>query len=282
MEFNCQNCDRELDEDMNDCPYCGEHVDKEYKKEILSRKRKKHRAESKKQADENEREEQFLDAIYENDENKIRSMLNGNENGNAKSKRKTKALIGAVKEGNLKMVKLLIEEGVDLDITDGDGWTALMHATEKGYVPIVEMLIDEGANVSIRIGEDYKDIKAEIGRVLKLMWTLPGSQSRADKQRSHDKRRRFLGEKGHSNVYIRPKKGWTALKIADNEYWREDRDEHYEIKRMIKRERPCGTAADRAGNVTLGIFFALVGLGYLLRTNASFSDWFFRLVGLKK
>jgi hypothetical protein len=57
-------------------------------------------------------------------------------------------LMCAVEKGNIEIVKLLIENGADVNIKSGRG-TALHIAVEYGYPDIVRLLLDKGAEVSI-------------------------------------------------------------------------------------------------------------------------------------
>ena len=56
-------------------------------------------------------------------------------------------LIKATKSGDVLLVKKLIEEGYDLDVTDSSSRTALHIACSFGRLEIVELLIEGGANV---------------------------------------------------------------------------------------------------------------------------------------
>ena len=52
--------------------------------------------------------------------------------------------------GKTDMVKLLVENGADVNHQDDDGRTPLHWAARKGHLAIVEFLIDEGAGVDVR------------------------------------------------------------------------------------------------------------------------------------
>lgn len=54
-------------------------------------------------------------------------------------------------DGNLPMVKLLIEYHADLDDADTYGWTPIGHAAFKGYVDICRVLVDAGANLDLLV-----------------------------------------------------------------------------------------------------------------------------------
>jgi len=59
----------------------------------------------------------------------------------------TEALFKAIQEKNSKMVKLLIEDGVDVNSFDNE-YTALSLAARSGNVEIAKMLLAHGAKVS--------------------------------------------------------------------------------------------------------------------------------------
>ncbi|KFY00368.1 hypothetical protein V490_01391 [Pseudogymnoascus sp. VKM F-3557] len=54
-------------------------------------------------------------------------------------------------DGNLPMVKLLLQYHADLDDPDTYGWTPIGHAAFKGYVDICRVLIDAGANLDLLV-----------------------------------------------------------------------------------------------------------------------------------
>jgi ankyrin repeat protein len=82
-----------------------------------------------------------------------------------------KSLLDAVYEGDLQRVKSVLDQGADVNAKDIDGWTALMYASLNGYADIVKYLIDHGADINVKnkYGEtalllaskhDYQDIVA--------------------------------------------------------------------------------------------------------------------------
>lgn len=56
--------------------------------------------------------------------------------------------IAAAKNGSNSKVKQLIKSGIDINIKDSDGRTALMLACDSNYLMVVITLIDSGANVN--------------------------------------------------------------------------------------------------------------------------------------
>ena len=45
-------------------------------------------------------------------------------------------------------LKRLLENGIDINAKDGDGWTALMDASNKGNLEIAKYLLENGADIN--------------------------------------------------------------------------------------------------------------------------------------
>jgi ankyrin repeat protein len=71
-------------------------------------------------------------------------------------------LISAADMGQLEIVKLLVERGVDVDATTVDGVTPLMYAAQNGHTEIMEYLISRGADVN---ATPHNDVTPLIGAV---------------------------------------------------------------------------------------------------------------------
>ena len=56
------------------------------------------------------------------------------------------ALIQYSALGDIDEVTFLLEEGVDPNLTDDEGYSALQAAAENGYLEVVQLLIEKGAN----------------------------------------------------------------------------------------------------------------------------------------
>ena len=60
-----------------------------------------------------------------------------------------KAWFDAAKIGNLELIKYLVAEGIDIDVSDSEfGSTALIMASRYGYTDIVEFLVSVGADLN--------------------------------------------------------------------------------------------------------------------------------------
>ena len=64
-------------------------------------------------------------------------------------------LIEAIKSGNAASVKELIENGVQLDQQDKQGWTPLNWAAGSGQLEIVDLLLQHGAD-PLAVGRDLR------------------------------------------------------------------------------------------------------------------------------
>ena len=64
-------------------------------------------------------------------------------------------------DGHTSMVKLLIENGADLELKDDIGCTALMHAAMEGRASVVKLLVEAGAEDPIGgfVGEEMKRLE---------------------------------------------------------------------------------------------------------------------------
>ena len=66
-----------------------------------------------------------------------------------------KALIRSARHGEIDNVKLLLDQGADIEEKNVDGWTALFAATSAGHVDIVRLLLERGSKM-MRFNDDTK------------------------------------------------------------------------------------------------------------------------------
>ena len=78
----------------------------------------------------------------------VRFLLEQGANANAKDNQGTTALIGAAYNGHAEIVKALLAYGADSNAKQYDGQTALMGAAFRGHAEIVKILLADGADVS--------------------------------------------------------------------------------------------------------------------------------------
>ena len=53
----------------------------------------------------------------------------------------------AAKEGNLELVRLLVEQGADKDKADRVGCTPLFWGCDRGHIDVVKYLVEQGASL---------------------------------------------------------------------------------------------------------------------------------------
>lgn len=63
---------------------------------------------------------------------------------------KSKIFLDAARIGNAKILEALLFEGIDVNVKDKDGWTALMWAAYKCHYEIVDLLLKNGADINMK------------------------------------------------------------------------------------------------------------------------------------
>ena len=58
-------------------------------------------------------------------------------------------------EGHSEVVKILLENGAQVDLQKENGWYALMCASPKGHAEVVKILLENGAQVDLQNNEKY-------------------------------------------------------------------------------------------------------------------------------
>jgi uncharacterized protein len=108
------------------------------------------------------------------------------------------ALMIAAKQGNLYMVRLLIDKGARVNARGKDGWTGLIWAAHDGHLEVIKLLIEKGAKVNAKSkkGETSLINAATMGHLEVV---------------------RLLIDKG-ADVHAKTKDGDTALKLAEKGY----------------------------------------------------------------
>lgn len=102
----------------------------------------------------NEEEKQFLNACEKGDYGYVSDVLNHNKSfANLKDEYGDSALIKAIHSEKKNIVKLLIENGADVNARSNTGGTALIAATGayNEDIEIVTLLINAGANVNVKM-----------------------------------------------------------------------------------------------------------------------------------
>lgn len=107
-------------------------------------------------------------------------------------------LLAAAESGLTDVVKELLEEGVDVNIRDKNGFTPLILAAERGFAATVQVLLDNNAEINTK---EYL-----FGRTA-LMWAV---------KNGHYETVKSLLKK-HADVNIEDRNDLTALKFATME-----------------------------------------------------------------
>jgi ankyrin repeat protein len=94
---------------------------------------------------------EFLKAVKADDRRGIRDRQRKGANVNAKDGDGVPAMILAAEQGNLDLMKFILELGVNVDgRTEGRRDTALMRRAEIGDMEAVNFLVSSGANVNLK------------------------------------------------------------------------------------------------------------------------------------
>ena len=101
-----------------------------------------------------DKDEALKMAAAEDDLESVERLLREGAHINArKGAYRTTALMEASVQGNLAVMRFLIENGADVNLVDKDGWTALMGATVEGRLESVKLLLELGAEVDAQNDE---------------------------------------------------------------------------------------------------------------------------------
>ncbi|KAI9861085.1 MAG: hypothetical protein M1813_005514 [Trichoglossum hirsutum] len=99
-----------------------------------------------------------------------------------------------INNGHKAVVQLVVEKGADINVRDGEGWTALHRAVKAEAVVVVQLLVEKGANINTKDNE---------GRVA-LHWAA---------QNGHVAVVQLLVEK-RVDTNVKHNRGLTALHLA--------------------------------------------------------------------
>lgn len=104
--------------------------------------------------------------------------------------------------GHFDIVRYLVEQGAEIDSKADDKATPLSHAAAKGHVDIVDFLIDEGADVNIkdRDGDFPLGLAAEEGHVEIVKLLLKNGADVKMKNAENKTALQIARENGHSKV----------------------------------------------------------------------------------
>ena len=96
---------------------------------------------------------ELIEAAKVGDTVKLKRLINQGVNVNVTNVKGTTALMWAAYKNHIEFVKVLIDSGVDVNAKTEDGWTALMDAAIEGHAAMLKILIDAGADVNATQGD---------------------------------------------------------------------------------------------------------------------------------
>ena len=91
---------------------------------------------------------ELLDHIREGSLRDVNRLLDEGADANSETEFGMPAVVMAAFKGHQQVVQALLDAGADIESTDGPGLTALMYAGWQGHVDIVNDLIAAGADVN--------------------------------------------------------------------------------------------------------------------------------------
>ena len=92
----------------------------------------------------------LIDAAKNGDIKNVRELIENGADVGAKNNDGEKALHWAAWNGHVDVAKVLIEKGANVDAKDNVGWTALHYAAQEGHVDVAKVLIEKGADVDAK------------------------------------------------------------------------------------------------------------------------------------
>jgi ankyrin repeat protein len=94
--------------------------------------------------------EDLIDAASRGDLKKVKMLLNEGADVNTRDINGRTPLHYAAARGHLDTVKFLVDRGADVNTRNVDGWTPLHEAAAWGHLDVVEFLLDRGADVNAK------------------------------------------------------------------------------------------------------------------------------------
>ena len=138
----------------------------------------------------------LLKAAGGDDISQVKDLLDEGLDVNGKNKNGWSALMIAASKGNMEMLKLLIEKGAAVDEKNAQGQTPLIFAAHWGHADVVRLLIEQGVNVNLQMNDGWTALIDSIGM-------------------DHTEVAKILIKSG-ADMNAKGKKGWTALMAAAN------------------------------------------------------------------
>ncbi|MDR1382777.1 MAG: ankyrin repeat domain-containing protein [Planctomycetaceae bacterium] len=84
----------------------------------------------------------------------VKNLVEKGVDVNTKGKNGEQPLVAAARSGNLEIVKYLVEKGADINVKNNDGFFPLLLAVIKGDLDIVKYLVEKGAGINVKDDND--------------------------------------------------------------------------------------------------------------------------------
>lgn len=94
--------------------------------------------------------EKALFAIYNDNLNELKSILNNFSNIDYLDENGRSLIFYAILHNNIQAVNLLLAQNAKVNLHDKEGWTPLHYAVNEHLIDIVELLISSGADVNAK------------------------------------------------------------------------------------------------------------------------------------
>jgi ankyrin repeat protein len=111
-----------------------------------------------------EKDEQLFNASLKNDAELFKSLLKEGADVNYVKSigpwMKVNSLIYSVRNKNVEITTLLLENGIDVNWKDGFKSSAIMYAAYSGKIELVDLLLKYGANINDNDGGENNVLKA--------------------------------------------------------------------------------------------------------------------------
>ena len=92
----------------------------------------------------------LINASKNGDLEKVKLLIENGANIEVKDNNGDTALILASYYRRLEIVKYLVEKGANINATNDNGWTSLMYASKYGELETIKYLLENGADVNIK------------------------------------------------------------------------------------------------------------------------------------
>ena len=105
---------------------------------------------NKEKEEEKEKYRDYYSLMNASDNEELKRLLENGIDINAKDGDGWTALMDASNKGNLEIAKYLLENGADINFQSNYGFTALISASSKGNIEMVKLLVENEADVNIK------------------------------------------------------------------------------------------------------------------------------------